>query len=893
MQRASSLKTLLGACVVAALVAHACTHAAAQEKPLKVWAFDFGAVGEADQVAPGWTGVTEEDFYTKEKGYGWRTHLKVQGPELAAAIQEAMEFSEAKVNEISPFHSLGEVFKMLRFGVPLLGSYNNRRSAPSRYNQKWGVAITELDTLLDRDHVRGGRVYGFYYDPRIRQECLETRGAIFIDDDLSTEFLVDLPNGDYTLLLGMGDNKHGHWRLSPWHLAVEGVSRMRKVGPRSLIRRKIEDVQVRDGQLNIRIWVDRNWAMTHPWPWNTFAAWSMSYLVIMPAKEVEAITEREEAIEREHYEHLKTVVFVGGERTESYVRDGCLVVNDKPLFQISAHNFPGIQSGWPNDLSHYPYYCFANTIGVQSRRMLRSAHFMQSRWQQRSYYDDYPFPDIGRMNDCYKGGFLIRLATAQDFLNFMPRYLRHESATMEDARGNSLGRAPLNSELSRELTREAYIMLSVHIKDHPALIGYEIWDEMPHMGVRYGHDAKSISEYHKWLEEKYKDLDVLNAEWESTYKSWDGIIPPKRPETTANFANFYRFISDSMTRQVMETHDVLKKLEPFHATHGGKGQGTGVEDNSWDRVPAAECLRVEIAPNVGRAACEHFGHALEAGRGDCGCKWAYYYPGVKRLGQRKPPPERRRYTGTAARTSGYAFVLRKIFDGVKSNWWEEYNNPASHVFHRTRVMRQLAGKGRIRRWTGELVFFEPEAYDGADICVCPGALELSRAHQLAYRLGPLFLPAHPPRSEVAAVMTRQSFIPIGRHPSAYGALGHHWDVDRFLKSLQVPHDVIREAIFDQISGYKVLLLGPWSWALYPDQARKLADFVGRGGVIVFLDNAATGDARNLRELDTFPVFGLDRVAGFSRKGRTWNITGDARVLSGSERSPAAVRGKAG
>ena len=891
-----ALKNVLGICVLFAVVAGAGPITPAQETPPqapKVWLFDFGAAGEVDQVTPGWTGVTETDFYTKDKGYGWRTHLAVRNPELQARLQEILGYSEAKVNEISPFHSMGEVMKIAELGLPLLGSYNNRRSMPSRYNLAWGVAIKELDTLLDRDHVRGTRVYGFYYDPRIRQECLETRGAIFIDDDLSTEFLVDLPNGDYTVLVGMGDNKHGHWRLSPWHVAAEGVTRMQRVFARSLIRRKIEDVQVRDGQLNLRIWIDRNWAMTHPWPWNTFASWNLSYLVVMPAKETDALTEREEAIEREHYEHLKTVVFVSGERTESVVRDGCLVVNDKPLFQVSVHNFPGVQSGWPNDLTHYPYYCFANTIGVQSRRMLSSAHFMQSRWQQRSYYDDYPFTDIGRMNDSYKGGFLVRLATAQDFLNFMPRYLQHESATMEDSRGNSLGRAPLNSELSRELTREAYVMISQHIKDHPALIGYEIWDEMPHMGVTYGHDAKSVAEYHRWLEEKYKDLDALNAEWGTACKTWDEIVPPKRPETTANYANFYRFISDAMTKQVLETHDVLKKLEPFHATHGGKGQGTGVEDNSWDRVPAAEVLRVEIAPNVGRAGCEHTGHALEAGQGDCGCKWAYYYPGVKRLGQRKPPPEQRRYTGAAARTSGYAFVLRTIFAGVKSNWWEEYNDCASHVFHRTRVMRGLAGKGRIRRWTGELVFFDEEAYDGADLCVCPGALELSRAHQLAYRLGPLFLPARPPRSDVAAVMTRQSFIPIGRHPTAYTTLGDHWDLDRFLKGLQVPHDVIREAIFDRAFDYKVVILGPWSWALYPDQAKKLADFTAKGGRLVFLDNAATGDARDLKELDTFPVFGLDRVAGFSRTSGRWNVTADAKVLAGSAGSPAAIRGKDG
>ena len=858
----------------------------AAEKPFTMLAFDFGS-DELDQVMPGWIGVSEKDFYTKARGFGWKTHLEPQPPELVRKIREITGYSEAQVAAITHF-SRGEIMKMAKFGKPLLGWYNNRLSRPDRYNQAWGVAIEELDTLLDRDYVRGERIFGFYYDPRIRQECLETRGAIFIDDDLSTEFLVDLPNGDYTLLIGMGDNKHAHYRLSPWHVEAEGQIRLRECAPRSLVRRRIEDVQVRDGQLNLRIFVDRNQAMTHPWPWNTFAAWSLNYLVVFPAKETEKIVAREEEIERQHYEHLKQVVFVGGERTESTIRDGCLVVNDKPLFQISVHNFPGVQKGFPNDLKYYPYYCFANTIGIQVERILSSAHFMQSRWQERSYYDDYPFMTIGRMNDCYRGNFLVRLATAQRFLAFMPRYLQHESATMEDSVGNSLGRAPLNSELQRELTREAYIMLSAHLRDHPAHIGYEIWDEMPHMGVRFGHDAKSVAEYRRYLEEKYDDLGTLNAEWKTVFQSFDEIVPPGQHEPTANFVNFYRFISRCMTDQVIETHDVLKKLEPWHTTHGGKGQGTGVEDNSWYRVPAAEVLRVEIAPNVGRAACEHFGHALEAGQGDPGCKWAYYYPGVKRLGERKPPEKR--YTGVASQTSGYSFVLRKIFDGVKSNWWEEYNDAASHAFHRTKVARELAGKGRIRRWTGELVFFDEASYANADICVCPGFLELARAHQLAYRLGPLFLPAKPPKSEVAVVMTWNSFIPIGRHRDAYRCLADHTDLDEVLKSIQVPHDVLREPVFDRIADYKVVILGAYTWALTPEHSRKLAEFSAKGGTLVFLDDAATGDARSLTESDTFPVHDdLKRAAGFSRTGRTWTLPGGAKVSIGSPQNPQALR----
>ena len=859
--------------------------------PLKTIAFDFGS-DEPDQVAPGFIGVCEKDFYAKAKGYGWRTHLQLASAELQDAMNKAMALNESQVADITPFKSKGEILKMLRLGVPLLGSYNNRNSVPDRYNQSWGVKIRELDTLLNRDYVIGSRIYGFYYDPRIRQECLETRGSIFIDDDLSTEFLVDLPNGDYTVLIGMGDNKHAHYRLSPFHVAAQGVTRLKENAPTCLVRRRIEDIQVRDGQLNLRIFVDRNQAATHPWPWNVFATWTISYLVVMPAKDTDAILAKEQAIERDHYEHLKQVVFVGGERTETYVRDGCFVVNDKPLYLVSMQNFPGVLSNFSNDIRHYPYYGFTNCIGILARRMLSSAHFLQSRWQERSYYDDYPFDTIGRLNDAYEAGFLTRLSTAQDFLNFMPRYLQNESAGMEDSKGNSLGRAPLNSELSRELTREAYVMISAHIKDHPALTGYEVWDEMPHMGIGFGHDVKSVAEYRAWLEKKYGAIGALNAEWETNFKDFSDVAPPKQMERSASLVNFYRFVSDCMSRQVIETHDVLKKLEPFHVTHGGKGQGTGVEDNSWGRAPAAEVLRVECGLNVGRAACERLGHALEANGMTPGCKWAYFYPGVKRLGERKPPPDAKRYMGEDSRSSGYSAVLRRMFDGAKSNWWEEYNDPADHAFHRAKVARDLAGKGRIRRWSGDLVFFEEGAYDQADVSVCPGYLELARAHQLAYRLGPLFLPARPPKGEVATLLTEQSFIPVGR-PAAYTSLQHHQRFDDFLKSLQVPQDVIREEIFDEIANYKVVVLGPWSAMLYPDEAKKLADFVAKGGSLVLLHDAAAGDARNLREPDTSPVMGLDAVAGFSRTKGRWTVTADAQVVAGTTQSPTAIRGKDG
>jgi hypothetical protein len=139
-------------------------------------------------------------------------------------------------------------------------------------------------------------------------------------------------------------------------------------------------------------------------------------------------------------------------------------------------------------------------------------------------------------------------------------------------------------------------------------------------------------------------------------------------------------------------------------------------------------------------------------------------------------------------------------------------------------------------------------------------------------------------------MTYNSFIPIGRHRDAYRCLADHTDLDEVLKSIQVPHDVLREPIFDRIVDYKVVLLGAYSWALTPEHAKKLAAFSTRGGTVIFLDDAATGDARNLVEPSDFPVFDdLKRAVGFSRKGRAWTLGEGAKAMIGSPRNPQAVR----
>ena len=136
-----------------------------------------------------------------------------------------------------------------------------------------------------------------------------------------------------------------------------------------------------------------------------------------------------------------------------------------------------------------------------------------------------------------------------------------------------------NSPKYRELTSRIVEKLGEHYAKHPAIIGWQIDNELNCETSEFYSESDSAA-FRVFLQEKYKTLDALNDAWgavfwNQTYTRWEEIHVP-RP-TIHNSTNphevldYIRFVSDSAVSFCRMQSDILRKyLKPgdFITTNG-------------------------------------------------------------------------------------------------------------------------------------------------------------------------------------------------------------------------------------------------------------------------------------------------------------------------------------
>lgn len=110
-----------------------------------------------------------------------------------------------------------------------------------------------------------------------------------------------------------------------------------------------------------------------------------------------------------------------------------------------------------------------------------------------------------------------------------------------------------NSNVYRRLSAEIVAQMAAHYKDHPAVIGWQIDNELNcEINVFYA-DADHQA-FRAWAKQKYRTLEKLNKAWgttfwNQTYTSWEQVFLP-RPTVNGSKNPHHvldekRFISDS------------------------------------------------------------------------------------------------------------------------------------------------------------------------------------------------------------------------------------------------------------------------------------------------------------------------------------------------------------
>jgi len=141
------------------------------------------------------------------------------------------------------------------------------------------------------------------------------------------------------------------------------------------------------------------------------------------------------------------------------------------------------------------------------------------------------------------------------------------------------------SQIYREKSRAITEALAQHYKDHLAVIGWQIDNELNcHLDVSF---AESDHEaFRAWCRERYGTLEALNDAWgtifwSQTYSAWEQVWLPRPTVTYQNpslLLDFYRFTSDMTVRFGAVQYEIIKRIAPDQfVTHNAFQDMTNVD----------------------------------------------------------------------------------------------------------------------------------------------------------------------------------------------------------------------------------------------------------------------------------------------------------------------------
>lgn len=153
-----------------------------------------------------------------------------------------------------------------------------------------------------------------------------------------------------------------------------------------------------------------------------------------------------------------------------------------------------------------------------------------------------------------------------------------------------------NSPKYRELSARIVEKLSQHYGKHPAIVGWQIDNELNCEVDEFYSEADSVA-FRNFVKEKYKTLDNLNEAWgtvfwNQTYTDWEQIYVP-RPVLNNGYnphlrLDYYRFISESAISFCKMQAEIISKYKK----DGDYITTNGMFWNLDNHKMAEECLDV-------------------------------------------------------------------------------------------------------------------------------------------------------------------------------------------------------------------------------------------------------------------------------------------------------------
>jgi beta-galactosidase len=415
-----------------------------------------------------------------------------------------------------------------------------------------------------------------------------------------------------------------------------------------------------------------------------------------------------------------------------------------------------------------------------------------------------------------------------------------------------------------EATRQIVTALAEHYKNNPAVIGFQIDNEL---GGPDSYDHDSLQAFQSWCRRKYHTLDALNKAWGTvfwgqTYTAWSQVPLPRNTlygvYNPSLELDYHRFFSDSTDEYLQLQASILRCIAPTKAiTTNEMGLfdnidysrlNTAIDFVSWDNYPMIE----RHHPGYFGPA---LGHDLMRGsknnRNFMIMEEEAGLPGWTTFWGRQAPPGLYRvwaYQAIAHGADAICFFRWRTSTYGTEQYWQGILDQDSYPNQRYRV--------------------------------------ISRMGKEVQRLAPLLDVSHVV-SKVAMLVSPDSRWAFHIQPLTRG-FNYNRQMSRYYDAFR-RRAVNVDVVFPQdgFSGYKVIV-APSLFVVDPQLVRKLTDFVNDGGLLILSYRSGVKDEHNVFTTETLPG-PLSHLAGIAIHDYDPQTTQSQKiVMNGSATYPADV-----
>ncbi|HEV2121668.1 MAG TPA: beta-galactosidase, partial [Chloroflexota bacterium] len=120
------------------------------------------------------------------------------------------------------------------------------------------------------------------------------------------------------------------------------------------------------------------------------------------------------------------------------------------------------------------------------------------------------------------------------------------------------------------LAERFLVALASRYRSHPALAGYDVWNEC-NIPRNYCYCPATIERFREWLQEKYGTVGEVGHAWHRhSYASWEDVDAPRSLGPYPGVLDWLQFRIDNAYRLMRWRVDTIRQVDPDHliAAHG-------------------------------------------------------------------------------------------------------------------------------------------------------------------------------------------------------------------------------------------------------------------------------------------------------------------------------------